>query len=409
MTQYDMSNNTFDNAVPQVRVAFTFINDGKDWQGGVNYFRSLFNALAMLPHSPITIHAFVGSKADASKLLFPSNVRVIRNPVLDRRSFKWMLNKLAQRHLGQPWLMNRLLQQHGIAVSSHGEASRNRTVRSIGWIPDFQHIHLPQFFSAEERATRSTFYRRLIENSDLIVVSSESARADLAQFAPDLAGKARVLRFCAVQPEIDASALLDVRGQYGISGRYFYLPNQFWAHKNHALAVEALAEIAATYPDAQVVCSGAMQDYRNPGHLAQLKQQIAQLGLSDKFILLGLIPYTHIAQLMLQSVAVINPSLFEGWSTTVEEAKALGVRMLLSNLPVHLEQCTGENASFFDPHNASTLAACMSRELESAQPQRKTSDIEAALARHGDRIRAFGYSYEQIVLELCGMSVSHQH
>ena len=34
----------------------------------------------------------------------------------------------------------------------------------------------------------------------------------------------------------------------------------------------------------------------------------------------------------------INPSFFEGWSTTVEEAKALGSKIILSNIPVHIEQ-----------------------------------------------------------------------
>jgi len=53
--------------------------------------------------------------------------------------------------------------------------------------------------------------------------------------------------------------------------------------------------------------------------------------------------------------AVINPSLFEGWSTTVEEAKSMGVPMLLSDIGVHREQAEGR-ASFFDPHAPETLA-----------------------------------------------------
>ena len=44
---------------------------------------------------------------------------------------------------------------------------------------------------------------------------------------------------------------------------------------------------------------------------------------------------------MCASVALLNPSHFEGWSTTVEEARALGVPMLLSDLDVHLEQAQG--------------------------------------------------------------------
>ena len=46
-------------------------------------------------------------------------------------------------------------------------------------------------------------------------------------------------------------------------------------------------------------------------------------------------------------VALINPSFFEGWSTTVEEAKSLGTKMILSNIELHKEQA--KEAMFFDP------------------------------------------------------------
>jgi glycosyltransferase involved in cell wall biosynthesis len=44
---------------------------------------------------------------------------------------------------------------------------------------------------------------------------------------------------------------------------------------------------------------------------------------------------------MRASTALINPSLFEGWSTTVEEAKSTGTPMILSDLGVHREQAEG--------------------------------------------------------------------
>jgi glycosyltransferase involved in cell wall biosynthesis len=53
--------------------------------------------------------------------------------------------------------------------------------------------------------------------------------------------------------------------------------------------------------------------------------------------------------------ALINPSYFEGWSSTVEEARILNVPMLLSDIPVHREQM-GNEATFFSPDNAEELA-----------------------------------------------------
>jgi len=52
---------------------------------------------------------------------------------------------------------------------------------------------------------------------------------------------------------------------------------------------------------------------------------------------------------------VPNPTLFEGWSTAVEEAMTVGVPLLSSDLRAHREQAP-ENALFFDFGNVSERA-----------------------------------------------------
>ena len=68
---------------------------------------------------------------------------------------------------------------------------------------------------------------------------------------------------------------------------------------------------------------------------------------STKIKYLGLVPLEDVYTLNANCLALINPSLFEGWSTTVEEAKSLGTKMILSNIKLHLEQAT--EAIFFNP------------------------------------------------------------
>ncbi len=53
------------------------------------------------------------------------------------------------------------------------------------------------------------------------------------------------------------------------------------------------------------------------------------------------------ALLMLRSIALINPSKFEGWSNTVEQAKSLGKKIILSNITTHKEQI-GKNFFYFN-------------------------------------------------------------
>ncbi len=391
------------NAIRIPRVAFTFVNDGKEWHGGLNYFRSLFLALESIPEHERRMEpvAFLGCGATPRDLSLPASLRVVQDAVFDRLSATWLLNKLATRSVGRAMLSNRVLRRHGIDVLSHSAPSGDSRLPSIGWIPDFQHLHLPQFFPEKELESRSRLYRQMIAQSDLIVLSSESARRDFERFAPESADKARVLRFCAVRPALDDS--IDTAALYGLDAPYFYIPNQVWAHKNHTTVVRAFAEIAARHPAVKVVCSGSLSDYRNPGHVQALLAEIDQRGLAERFLMLGLIPYAHIAPLMLNSVAVINPSLFEGWSTTVEEAKALGVPLILSGIDVHREQCAAGEATFFDPLDASALGDRMESAL-STMVGAGSRDPRVALERHRQRSLEFARTYERIVDGLLAQS-----
>ena len=69
--------------------------------------------------------------------------------------------------------------------------------------------------------------------------------------------------------------------------------------------------------------------------------------------MVGLVSYKDVFSLIKFSKAVINPSLFEGWSSTVEECKSVGKNMIISDLNVHKEQYP--NATFFVKNNTYSL------------------------------------------------------
>ena len=384
----------------QLKIAFTYNNVSRNWQGGQNYFRSLFMALNSTPGHNIVPVVFIGSQDNDLRTSLPGNVQIVSNTVFDRKSVKWFLDKLGAKFFGRAWLTNRLIREHDINIVSHAGPTGESGLRNIAWIPDFQHVHLPQFFSDDELRKRTTNFHDTIARSDLIVLSSEAARRDLAAFAPKYLEKARVLQFCSLRQEVDWRDPIALRAAYGLKGAFFYIPNQLWAHKNHLTAIRALARLITDFPELTIVCSGSLNDYRNPGHLEGLREEIFRLGLDQRFKLLGVIDYSHVAHLMLQSVAVINPSLFEGWSTTVEEAKALGRPLILSDIQVHREQCVDGEAIFFDSLDEKSLADQMITHLHKPFQTFSEADDEIAISRHSSKSTAFAKKFVGIVNEL---------
>jgi glycosyltransferase involved in cell wall biosynthesis len=110
--------------------------------------------------------------------------------------------------------------------------------------------------------------------------------------------------------------------------------------------IEALAILKQRNINPVIACTGEVYDHRYPEYSKEILDLIRQKKLESQFITLGLISRLDQIQLMRRSLAVIQPSLFEGWSTVVEDARSLGKVIILSNISVHLEQ-NPPNAIFF--------------------------------------------------------------
>ncbi|MCA1986735.1 MAG: glycosyltransferase [Desulfovibrio sp.] len=385
-----------------IRVAWSVPNT-PGWIGGLNYFVNLGMALMQLPSRRIQ-PVLLGSAAGLPEPLagFPTVPHPAPGPGVLGRLTARLWRELDARLLHDGHYVAHQLRRQGIRLLSHDAVlGRRSPVPAACWLPDFQHHHLPHLFTPEDLRTRLATEAAVAAHAQAIIFSSEDARQDYLQHHPHTAPKTHVLRFVAHAPP--AETLPDAAGvlaRYDIREPFFHVPNQLWTHKNHAVVAEALTLLAGEGRGAPLVVStGSVQDYRNPEFFPALKARLQAAGLAERFRFLGLIPYPEVAVLMREAVALINPSLFEGWSTTVEEAKSLGKRLLLSNLTVHREQAP-DRGVFFDPHAPAELAALMRQTLEAYSPQEEARAQQAAAAALPERMRQYALTYEDIVLRV---------
>ena len=384
---------------PTVRVAFMIGSDGSSWTGGSNYLSNVLGAIAQLDDRRIETVLFVPPEADDALLTrFPAD-HIVRSTIVKPRSPLRLAGKVLERMTGRNHVMEAVLRRHHVDVLSHvAPLGPRSTARVLSWIPDFQERHLPDFFAADEVARRETGYRAIVAGATRIILSSEDARADLATLYPQAVDKARVLRFVAMTKGTTDDRSGHVADTYGVDGPYFYLPNQFWIHKNHAVVVAALAILKARGVPATVIATGSTNDYRHPDFFDRFRQSVVDAGVEDRFRIAGLVPFEDVGALARHSVALINPSLFEGWSTTVEEAKSAGKRILLSDIPVHREQAP-ERGAYFGPHDAAALADLMTRTIADHDLAEERRHAAAAAADLPARIQAFASTYQSIVLD----------
>ncbi len=149
--------------------------------------------------------------------------------------------------------------------------------------------------------------------------------------------------------------------------RFFVVSNQFWKHKNHLAVFEALRILRARGLRPVVVCTGQLHDFRDPDYANTILQTVHHSGISSQVLLLGLVARRTQIELMRRCLAVVQPSLFEGWSTVVEDARVLGKACILSDLAVHREQGP-PGAKFFPRDSADALAEHMAEAWETLPP-----------------------------------------
>lgn len=379
-----------------MRVAFVLTGRTGAWLGGMNYYRNLLGAILAADDSRLEPVLYVGRGYDRSELAdFPA-VELRTEPMLDRGTTAWAERTAWRAGAACDRPLGRLLQRDGVVAMSHsGHLGRFSEVRSVAWVPDLQHRRLPDYFGRAMWWWRDAKYRAMAHFADHLLAGSLAGEQDLLELWPRARGKTSVLRFVVTPPPAESLPdRAELRSLYGLPERYLYLPNQFWAHKNHALVIEALRRLKGS--GVCVVATGVPFDRRYPKHFDQLLAKAEAAGVRGEFRVLGVVPYEHVTALSRDAAALINPSLFEGWSTTVEEAKSIGKRILLSRIPVHVEQ-DPPGGAFFDPGDPEELAPLMEEAFTREDPEgdRRLAD-DAAAALPGRR-RRFVAVYEEAV------------
>jgi glycosyltransferase involved in cell wall biosynthesis len=343
---------------------------------------------------------FVGTGAKEAMSGTFAKWEVIESGLFDQFAFSWLFRKGFQHIARRDPLLQSFMRKHRIDVLSHSDFLGLRAdIPSICWIGDFQHVKLPEFFKRSELIYRNRDFHLQCDNANLLLLSSHDAQKELATFHPSSLVRSRVLQFVAGTEVDDSTPNIGyLAKEYSIVEPYFHVPNQFWAHKNHSLILRALRRLKDEGRSVTVIATGSTEDYRRPDYFGELMSEVERLGVTDQFKVLGIIPYHDLVGLMANSVALLNPSRYEGWSTSVEEAKSLGKRIIVSDIPVHREQAPsgGVYVGCDDDVGLAEAMSLVMSEHEEEQDQLRMMTARADLPR---RTREFAQRYQTIVME----------
>ncbi|MEB3355592.1 MAG: glycosyltransferase family 1 protein [Synechococcales bacterium] len=134
---------------------------------------------------------------------------------------------------------------------------------------------------------------------------------------------------------------------------YFLYIGRYDPYKNLKRLVAAFAQIASQ-TEADLWLAGSLDAHHTPAIMAQVEH----LGLSGRVKFLDYVPYTDLPILLNRAIALVFPSLWEGFGLPVLEAMACGTPVITSNC-ASLPEVAGEAALLVDPYQIDGIAAAM--------------------------------------------------
>lgn len=335
----------------KINVLLYYIFIEKKWMGGIYYIKNLLFQLSLASKTAEKYNLFLCTNDtildEFEDLAERMHIRVIpynhtSEQVLEICSDYDIDVVLPVTGEGYTWLLNDIC---------------------FYWIPDFQDVFLPQNFDSSELAYRKEMRSYIAKEHRGLILSSQDSYSRYKMLYPEHVDNVFIVHFVSsvstLLCQITQKTVEDVMDKYKINYDYVFVANQFWRHKNHQIVLKALDQIInEEKKEIHLICTGLVQSYAEEKneYVEGLYQYIEEHSLGRYVHFLGLLDRTEQLCIMKNSKMLIQPSKFEGWGCSVEDAKVMGKTIILSDIEVHKEQQYAKSV-LFPPDDGETLAA----------------------------------------------------
>lgn len=340
----------------RIKIGIIF-NFNPVWMGGIIYIQNLIRILNWLDDDEmpeVTVFYRPDLKKYLDSIEYPYLIPVEWTfpSVIKGTFYSWLR--------GKNLFIDKILMEYkdlnGVFPVMDVPVRCQQPIKVLSWYADLQHKHYPDFFSLRKRFERDLRIRLMLRNMDDLVVSSEAVANDFRKFFKVRKSlNLHVFHFSSVVDDFSRLDFDEVRSNYNLPEEYFMVSNQFHPHKNHEVILNALTQLKKSGEIVHIAMTGRFREASFSSYMQKLHKIIDENNLSGNISLLGLIPRDEQLLLMKHARAIIQPSLFEGWSTVIEDAISLQIPVIASSLPVNIEQL-GETGTFFEPHDDKELA-----------------------------------------------------
>lgn len=223
------------------------------------------------------------------------------------------------------------------------------TMKVVVSIHDIIFRKYPQAYAFPDRLIYERKTRFALRHADIIVTSSQATANDLIETYQVSKEKIRVL-YPAIESIFYNADIKEVKlPSIGVPEKYLLFVGTGNERKNLKVLVDAYLLL----PEDEripVLVVGGKSKYRT-----YMEVYIQQKKLDAAFIFIGACDNDTLKALYRKAIALIYPSLYEGYGMPVAEALVCGCPVIASNAS-SIPEAGGDAALYFDPNNPEALS-----------------------------------------------------
>jgi hypothetical protein len=349
-----------------IRIGFIINFDFKSWYGGTNVIKNLIYCIQKYSKNNYEPVLFVRKSLKKKDLREFNSIKVVKTNIFDISILNRIFYKIIILFFGRCSRFDTFFEKHNIKVISHVNTfaynfftGHKSSIKSISWVTDFQHLYYPEYFSIKNKILRNFNIFLCSLHSSKILVSSYEAQNDLKKVSKKAFRKSAVSQFYfKFDKSKDILGFSELKKIFNVKNNFFLISNQYWIHKNYEIVLESLFFLKKNNKlnNLLILSTGSSKDHRNKNYFDKIMKLVEKYNLNDNFKYLGVVTYQQVLSLMYYSIALINPSKFEGRNVSVEQARSMGKKIILSDIRIHREQNTPRTV-FFNPNDYKKLAS----------------------------------------------------
>ncbi len=285
---------------------------------------------------------------------------------------------------------------------------RDPYIPTVSIIYDLQFVEYPQFFDPDDLMHRRQSFEKAIRVADHLVTISSFVRQTVLQNSSVPPDKITPILIGQVQdfpnPAADFSGEVLARLSV-VAEKFLLFPANFWAHKNHSTLLIAYQMYLSKNPqsDVKLVCTGALDDRKS-----ELIRIASVMGLGDRVVFPGFLSDQEMGVLYKHALALLFPSLYEGFGIPLLEAFSAGIPVACSNT-TSLPEVGGDAAYYFNPHSPKEIAKAIEKiTLDNDLRNQLIAKGYERLTQLGD-VERMALEYAQVLRETLSCQRDYQY